>query len=217
MGEMTRLVAAAGMLNMLPLWPGALGRIGYHRVVHGIAPGRAGVAIVGARLLAAVAGMILFGAAWLVGPRGGTWAAIVWVAMAAGLMLPMCCPKRRMAAAAAVAVWVDLGLSAVRYVAAFHLLGTSLDAVTSEALAGVSNIAASVPFIGGGPGLREWAVGWANSRLEYLPDALVLGVMADLIVRIATVIVLVPLGTWSFRSLSRSLRLRQDRSRGHER
>ena len=206
LGEMSRLVSAAGLLNMLPLWPGALGRIGYHRVVHGIEPMRSGVAIVGSRLLAAGGGLIILCAAWVVGPRGVDWAIAVWVAMLAGLTLPGLWPSLRAASWAAVAVWVDLGLSAIRYVAAFYLLGTSLDAVTSEALAGTSNLASSVPFVGGGPGLREWAVGWMTSRLELLPDALVLGVMADILVRIGTLIVLAPLGGWSLKSLSGTLK-----------
>ena len=159
-----------------------------------------------ARQLAAGGGLIILCAAWVVGPRGVDWAIAVWVAMLAGLTLPGLWPSLRAASWAAVAVWVDLGLSAIRYVAAFYLLGTSLDAVTSEALAGTSNLASSVPFVGGGPGLREWAVGWMTSRLELLPDALVLGVMADILVRIGTLIVLAPLGGWSLKSLSGTLK-----------
>jgi hypothetical protein len=91
-------------------------------------------------------------------------------------------------------------------VAAFHLLGAALDGGAAAALAGTASVASSVPFVGGAPGLREWAVGWMNTQFQYLPNALVLGVLADLLVRAATFVVMLPIGILTGRTLGRRLR-----------
>jgi hypothetical protein len=54
------------------------------------------------------------------------------------------------------------------------------------------------------------------ARLEYLPDALVIGVMADLLVRAATLVLLLPIGGISLRWLGRNLRTAVEASRASE-
>jgi hypothetical protein len=206
LGEMCGLVSVATLLNMLPLWPGALGRIGYHRVVHGVHPVRAGMAIVAARLIAAAAGAALLSGAWFVAGQGVKTLVAAWTASFAAVLVASCWPALRLTSLAVACVWLDLLVTTVRYMAAFHLLGTTLNAETAAAVAGISVLASSVPFLGSGPGLREWAVGWMASRLEFLPDALVLGVMADLLVRAATLVIMLPVGGISLRWLGRRLR-----------
>lgn len=205
LGEMSGLVTVSTLLNTLPLWPGALGRIGYHRVVHGIPPMRAGIAIVSVRLVGSLTGLLLLAMAWALG--GSTaLVCVAWASVLVGFGLVSIAQSTRLASAAAGAMWFDLGWAGLRYVAAFELLGLHIDVGTAGALAGTASLASSVPFVGGAPGLREWAVGWMTSRMEVLPDALALGLLADLLVRAATIVVLMPIGILMGRGLSRRLR-----------
>ena len=206
LGEMSALVVLSTLLNMLPLWPGALGRIGYHRVVHGIPPMRAGMAIVSVRLLGLFAGVALLALAWLLGDGGTGLIIAAWLSVLVGFLLLSLPTAARLPALTAASCWVDLGVSAIRYVAAFHLLDATLDGGMAAAISGTASIASSVPFVGGAPGLREWAVGWMNAQLQFIPDALVLGVLADLLVRAATFVVMLPLGLIAGRGLSRNLK-----------
>jgi hypothetical protein len=201
MGEMSALVSVATLLNMLPMWPGAIGRIGYHKVVHGIPPMRAGIAVVSIRLIGLVMGAALLTVVW-VWPAG---AVAVWFAVLFGLMTVGVWPSMRLVAWVIIIRWVDLLCTAVRYAAAFSLLHVDLQSAGAAAMAGTGEVASSVPFIGSGPGLREWSIGWMADRISHLPDALVVGVMADLLVRIATLVVTLPLGLLAFRWLSRRL------------
>ncbi len=205
LGEMSRLVTVSTLLNMLPLWPGALGRIGYHRLVHGVPPMRAGIAVVSVRLIGSATGLVMLAGAWAVG--GSTvLVSVGWACVLAGFLLVSIAASTRLASLAAAAMWIDLGWSMLRYVAAFALLGQQIDVGTAGALAGTASVASSIPFIGGAPGLREWSVGWMTARLEMLPDALALGLLADLLVRGATLVVLMPIGIVMGRGLSRRLR-----------
>jgi hypothetical protein len=202
MGEMSALVSLATLLNMLPMWPGAIGRIGYHKVVHGIRPMQAGLAVVAIRLIGLFMGGVLLVAVWL-WPAAAVGA---WLAILLGLLIMTSWPTLRLAGWVVIVKWVDLLLIAARYVAAFALLGVDLNTSEAGAMSGTSEVASSVPFVGGGPGLREWSIGWmTEQRISYLPDALVVGVMADLLVRIATLLVMLPLGFVAFRWLSRRL------------
>ncbi len=214
--EMSGLISVATLLNMLPLWPGAIGRIGYHRVVHGVHPVRAGMAIVASRLLACGAGAALLAGAWIIADDGIRVLIAGWVVSWVALLMLSCWPRLRLASLAAALVWLDMLITTARYMAAFRLLGTTLSAETAAAVAGVSVVASSIPFLGSGPGLREWTVGWMASRLDYLPDALVIGVMADLLVRAATLILLLPIGSISLRWLGRNLRAAVAASRSTE-
>jgi len=203
--EMSGLVTVSTLLNMLPLWPGALGRIGYHRVVQGIPPMRSGIAIVSVRLIGSLTGAVILVMAWGFG-GSAVLVSVAWACVLAGFLLVSIGRSTRLASLAAGAMWIDLGWAALRYVAAFELLGHQIDVAAAAALAGTSSLASSIPFVGGAPGLREWAVGWMTSRLELLPDALALGLLADLLVRAATIVVLTPLGIFMGRGLSRRLR-----------
>ncbi len=201
MGEMSALVSLATLLNMLPMWPGAIGRIGYHKVVHGIPPIQAGLAVVAIRLIGLFMGGVLLAAVWI----WPTAAMGAWLAILFGLLIVTIWPTLRLAGWVVIVKWVDLLLIAARYAAAFALLGVELDTSEAGAMSGTSEVASSVPFVGGGPGLREWSIGWMTEQISHLPDALVVGVMADLLVRIATLLVMLPLGFVAFRWLSRRL------------
>lgn len=207
LGEMSALVSVATVLNYLPLWPGVFGRIAWHRVVNGIGVMDAGKAIVSVRLLGLMTGLLLLGLVWADGIVFDVpdirWA---WLVLAGALSLPAVVPGLRCVAAAAVLKWGDLYIRQFQYVLVFDLMAIEIDATTGMALAGISSVAMSVPFIGSGPGLREWAVGWMTTVVNRLPDALVIGVMADLVLRVATLVVMLPVGVVSALWLRRRLR-----------
>lgn len=204
-GEMTSLVCLATLLNMLPLWPGAIGRIGYHRVVHGVHPARAGLAVVGARLIGLVVAVGLAAVSWVFVDASLMQLGVAWVATSAVMLGVASVPRYRLAGLAAAAAWIGIGVSAVRYIAAFGLLGVSIGGSTVAAVTGVASVTTSVPMIGSAPGAREWVVGWMTSRLEHIPDALAVGLLADLLVRAATLLVLLPVALVAWRSLKGAL------------
>jgi hypothetical protein len=97
-------------------------------------------------------------------------------------------------------VWVVAGLIryleimvwAVRYHAAFALLGSPIDANGALAFACVGSVSMLVPFVGNGLGLREWGIGLAAPLLT--PYALELGLAAELVNRAAELVVILVLG-----------------------
>lgn len=189
--EMQALIAAAALLNFLPLRPGLFGRIAYHRTVNGIPAMDSVKAVVqAAGLSVAVAAYLALALAVSVQLAVPLWAT-------AGLPVPV------LAAATAVRglrIWVLAGLTrylgvmvwAVRYHAAFTLLGSPIDADAALAFACVSSLAMLVPFVGNGLGLREWGVGLAAPLLT--PYALQLGLMGELVNRGAELVVVLVLG-----------------------
>lgn len=203
--EMQALVATATLLNYLPLRPGLLGRVAWHRARNGIAATATVRTLIEATLIsAAIAGAMA--AALLLWRYAG-------IALWAGVALP---GVLLVAAAAAVPAWRRLSLAgivryaevlvwALRYHAAFALIGSPIDAGTALALACVGMVAMLVPLVGNGLGVREWAVGLAASRLA--GGVLELGLTADLVNRAAELVVVSVLGLlgagWLARARSR--------------
>jgi hypothetical protein len=213
--EMTALIGSAWLLNYLPMRPGLVGRLAYHKIVNQI-PVRAaaGVTILGmvatgfgALLLLAVAGALGADAG------GGAWTL--------GLVLPAV-----ILGAGTLALWarggelwrlgvvlalryVDVLIWAGRYVVSFALIGSPIAVETALALAIVSQIAMLVPIAGNGLGLREWAIGLTAAYLTAVdPQA---GLAADLVNRAVEVLVAVPVGLLSARVVSRRLKATLER------
>jgi hypothetical protein len=189
--EMQALVAAAALLNFLPLRPGLFGRIAYHRAFNAIPA----VATVKTVLQAAALSVAV--AAYL------ALALVVSARLPVPLWVPVGLPVPLLAAAAATKrarIWAAAGLIrylevmvwALRYFVAFGLLGARIDFQDALAFACVSLVAMLVPFVGNGLGLREWAVGLAAPLLT--PYVLGLGLAAELLNRAAELVVIVVLG-----------------------
>jgi hypothetical protein len=189
--EMQALVAAASLLNFLPLRPGLFGRIAYHRAFNAI-PAAATVKTVLQAVALSIAVAAYLALALLV---AGRTAVPLWALV--GLPVPL------LAAAAAfgrVRVWVVAGLIrylevmvwALRYHVAFGLLGAPIDAQSALAFSCLSLLAMLVPLVGNGLGVREWAVGLAAPLLT--PYVLGLGLAAELVNRAAELVVIVVLG-----------------------
>jgi hypothetical protein len=201
-GEMNALVAASTLANYVPMQAGSIGRLAYHRTVHGVPVRATLVAILQAMAATAVATCAV-GAAALLGTAANApwWApalvSVVWLPLAIE-------PAWRTFALVMVVRTLEVLAWAVHAWAAFRLSGWDIAPQTAIGAALVASAANLVPFIGNGLGVREWAVALAAPVLGgYERDA---GLAAELTGRAVDVAVAVPLGLASFAWLVRRLR-----------
>jgi hypothetical protein len=220
LSEMARLIGAAWLLNYLPLRPGMIGRIAYHRAVHGItvADSVRGVAIGMACGLAAVVVVVFIAALVPPGSPAGTYAAALaapaillggWAAVAA-LRRRQPAPTTSVVRAWLGSAWLpanlllryaDMLVWILRYWVVFALIGRPVSIGAAVAATGAAQIVMCIPLVGNGLGLREWAVGLAAAALppELAPGAaLDTGLAADLVNRIAELCVAIPVGMISY-------------------
>ena len=162
--EMNALIAGAWFLNYLPMRPGMVGRIAYHKRVNAIPikasihvtcieamlglPSAAFVLALCVPLMQASAPAWLWGAIAALLIAGGG-ASIVWSRIA---QLPMW----RMSAALLIRV-LDHAAWALRIWAGFALLGHPIDAASATVIGMVGQLSLMVPVTGNGLGVREWA------------------------------------------------------------
>lgn len=218
LGEMACLVGTAWLLNYLPLRPGLVGRVGYHKAVNKIpvacsvaatmiAIVCSGIAIVSLLSVLALGivvktsesqvmllGAIPLAVASLASVTLRTNARLNWVPVTLAIR------------------YLDLLFWAARYCVAFAIIGHPISPAAAGAIACVCQIAMLVPFFGNGLGLREWAVGFSAASL---PKGLLtasgalattVGLSADLINRAAEIIAAVPVGLICAARLSARLR-----------
>jgi len=186
-GEMMAVIASASLLNYLPLRPGLVGRVAYHSTVNGIPVATCiRVFMLAAALSATLALTVLLTV--LASGALGIPAYVGAIAPAPILLITAAAsaPARRPALALLLR-HAELLLWAVRYWAAFALLGRDLSAAAAVEMACVSAVVTMVPFVSNGLGLREWAIGllspqWAGTELA-------LGVSAELLNRASEVLV----------------------------
>lgn len=206
--EMMGLICSAWLLNMLPMRPGLLGRVGYHKAVNGIAVRDSvkvlvqAIACNGAAMACAL-GMAVIAAAmradaWTMGAMLGAPGAVMGAAAAfmrsAGVgrgWKGLAAEPWRWPAAAALR-YVDIIAWVGRYALAFALLGKPLTLVSATATALASEAAMLSPVQ---VGLREWVVGVTSAAFATEPDGAVsLGLMADLFNRGIELAVALPIG-----------------------
>ncbi len=209
--EMQALIAGATLLNYLPLRPGVLGRVAYHKTVNGIAVRDSAKALVQAVLLSAAASAYLT----LVVLVSRQRPLAPWIVTSAPLaLLPLAGILSRGSArvlciAGAVRL-LDVLVTAVRYHAAFTLIGAPIDFNGALAFACISVIAAMVPLVSNGLGLREWAVGLlAPAIASYHME---LGITADLVNRAAELTVVTLVGLPATLCLAKHARARSART-----
>lgn len=207
--EMNALIAGAWFLNYLPMRPGMVGRIAYHKRVNAI-PIKASIhvtcieAMLGfpsaAIVLALCVPLMQMPApAWLWGAIAvlliaGGGASIVWSRIA---QLPLW----RMSAALLIRV-LDHAAWALRIWAGFALLGHPIDAASATVIGMVGQLSLMVPVTGNGLGVREWAAalttelltgaGVAQAFDESVAKELALA--ATLLVRVGELISCAPIG-----------------------
>jgi len=189
-GEMNALIAGSTLANYVPLQAGSIGRLAYHKVVHGIPVKTSLVVILVAMGLVAVGLAALTVAGLWVSRAGASW---WWVAMAPLAWVPLLAgPATRVIGACLVLRTVELLVIAVQSWAAFRLSGWDIEPMAAVGVAVVAAIANLTPFIGNGLGVREWAVGLAAPLLGgYETDA---GLAAQLTGRAVDALMAVAMG-----------------------
>ncbi len=193
--EMQALIAAAALANYLPLRPGLFGRVAYHKTFNKI-PIRATMTVTLTALGLSVAigvymAMALFTA--------GHASIPLWVVVGAPLPVlaaAIALRASRIVGTAALIRYIEVLLLAVRYQAAFALIGAPIDPAMALAFACVSLVVTMIPLSGNGLGLREWAVGLASPLVTSY--VLEVGMTADLVNRAAEAVVVVVLGLGAF-------------------
>ena len=220
MGEMLGLIGMAWLLNYLPMRPGMVGRVAYHKAVNGIAVKHTGQTLLeGAVITAVASGIMLLGALLLRGVHAApAWAMLVLVPMATGGIASLVLWSRkpvlaRYCASGALRV-LDMAVWAGRYAVAFAIVGASIDLPAALVLAVASQAAMLIPIAGNGLGLREWLIGAlaASMPAAMLGGAdthLSQGLTADVLNRVVEVMVAVPLGLTCLAIIAQRLRKRQ--------
>ena len=200
LGEMQALIAAAALLNFVPLRPGLFGRIVYHHTFNNISA--LATVKTTARAFVLSIGLVAYLALALV--VTGRWSAPLWVTV--GLPLPVLAvvaivPAARMWGLASLLRYLEVIVLAVRYQAAFALIGSPIETTVALAFACISMVAGLVPFAGNGLGLREWAIGFVAPLLT--PYVLEQGLAADLLNRTTELVVITVLGLGGIAWLTR--------------
>jgi len=215
-GEMNALVGSAWLLNHLPMRPGLIGRVGYHKLVNGIRVRDAIESTVWSLGLAAVAGVMGLALAFAL-PRDAGLAPAVAVlggpVLVVGALGAGCALLGRVRSGwllGALALrYADLGTWSARYAVVFWVMGLEVSPVQIIVITGVSQVAQLIPIAGGGLGLREWLVaitaGWfadASAAVDGagtavsggLSGAFDAAMAADLVNRAVETLVVVPVG-----------------------
>jgi len=225
--EMAALVAMAWLLNYLPMRPGLVGRVTYHKLVNGISVRHSGRTLVEASVITAAASVATLAAALALRASGSAaaWIAITLAPAGLGAAYALAVRARnplhaRYAAAFALRV-VDIAVWGARYALAFHVIGSPIGVPGAMALAVASQVAMLVPLAGNGLGLREWLIGLLAASMPIAaaasPDiALGRGLTADVLNRAVEVLVAVPVGLIGSALVVRRLRRhRREQGIGH--
>ena len=103
----------------------------------------------------------------------------------------------------------DLIVWTLRYWVVFAIADSPVSMAQAAAVAAVSQVAMSVPLVGNGLGLREWAVGLLRASLPAwygVAAASSAGLTADLVNRAAELLVAVPVGLLCAAAVTRRIR-----------
>lgn len=212
--EMAGLIATAWLLNYLPMRPGMLGRVAYHKAVNKIAVrDSAKVMLIGITFsgISAAGITVLVAALSLFDVPGVVWGGALCVPVVVLGVLAVAArggEAWRLPAAGAIR-YLDLLVWAARYGVVFALVGMPISIQAALAVAVVSQLAMLIPLSGNGLGLREWAVGITAGILPVAfvgavagvdGGAQVVGLAADLLNRAGEILVAVPVGLlgWAY-------------------
>ncbi len=202
LGEMHALIASAWLLNYLPLRPGMFGRLAYHKRVNGIGVRDSVRVLVTSVTLTVISNVSICGvawaayraspvASWFIVAAPGVLIGIVGLVMARregsgfafhpGIAIALCVR------------YFDILAWVARYAVVFVLIGHPLSLAEATLITAVSQVALLIPFVGNGLGVREWGIGLALPVLSAeAPKAL--GLTADLVNRVAELVVALPVG-----------------------
>lgn len=225
LGEMHAVLASAWLMNYLPARPGMFGRLAYHKVVNDI-PFRESVRASIVAIACGIASMLLLTGVTLSANAMGLHGPAALILLAAPALCAACLAaavgskdaRRETIARTAWALsvrYLDVLSWMARYVVAYQVLGRPLSLVEAGAFTVVSQIAAMVPLVGNGLGIREWSEGLLGPRLtNAIPQQLALS--AGLLNRAAEVVAALPVGLICGAWVARRMRQSGTPQSGHE-
>lgn len=199
--EMQSLLAATALLNYLPLKPGFVGRIAWHRARHGIAVRDSLRTLVEAMLLS-----VAVIAAFLVAippTRALGLAPGLALALPAVTAVGLASRATRTLCAAFLVRQAELALWTLRSWIAFRLIGAPIDLDAAIVLGGASVLATLVPFVSNGLGIREWTVALLAPVVSTDAASAADGIVAELVLRAAEITVILPAGLAGLAHLAR--------------
>lgn len=201
--EMSALILAAWLLNYLPLWPGMMSRVAYHRAVNRIPVRDSARIIVEAGvftgLTASVMGAMLLGVAKPLGASGPAAIALGLAGVPIGAAIALIFardrsrPHRWRYGAVFALRTLELAVWASRFSASVWIVGGSVSFEGALAMAAIVQIAVLAPLAPNGLGVREWAIGLSASAFAVGVGAET-GLAAGLLDRGVEVLIAVPLG-----------------------
>lgn len=220
--EMGAVIASAWLLNYLPMRPGLVGRVAYHKKVNDI-PIAASVHVLAFSIgLSGVAIIVMIALLLLLGGQssaaGATPGLRTWIALTIPALLGVAAtlwlrarssPSWRFIAGG-VFKFADVLVWAVRYWACFAIVGVELSPTQAAGIAAVTQLVLLIPLAGNGLGLREWAVGLVASSLPTwfagaaAAPTRVEGLSADLVNRAAELFAALLVGLWGTMVVART-------------
>lgn len=191
MTEMTAVLAVATLMNYLPMQPGLIARLAYHKRFNNVRLRDSLKVQVQAMSISTITsgGVILIVLAFRRTELGIIWptAAVAAACAAATFWRPI-----RHYMAAVVIRLLELITWAARYYAAFKLLNLQIDIPGATSLACVSMAVSLLPFFSNGLGIREWTIGpLAPLLTTNLPTQ---GLTAELLNRAGEVVIIAATG-----------------------
>lgn len=198
--ELVTLMGSAWLLNYLPMRPGMLGRIAYHKKVNGIDVRHSVGTLIesmASSFVAAGLGLVVCRIA-----DKAAWTDVMFMIWMAAISVGVCltgkaCMSRFVNGGAiglAIGLRVaDLFIWTLRYFTAFSITGNPIGMANACIVACASQAAMAFALWGNGLGVREWSVGLTGSGL-LRGSGTVVGLTADLVNRIAELVTAIPLG-----------------------
>ncbi|MDQ7014464.1 MAG: lysylphosphatidylglycerol synthase domain-containing protein [Planctomycetota bacterium] len=217
--DMVQLIGAAWLLNHLPLRPGMVGRVAFHKKYHGMAVGDSIRVMVAAMVCSGVSlGLLLVAAVGVSRVESTLWTAACLAGPTVGVGA-----VALFARAVGASWWREVAALGVRsldmlawvgrYAIVFALVGQDVSVERLVIVAAVCQVAMLVPLTGNGIGLREWAVGLTLAALagsaatiDVREQAAAIGLAADLLNRAAETVLAVPVGLACSWLLARKVR-----------
>jgi hypothetical protein len=220
--EMAALIASAWLLNFLPMRPGMVGRLTYHKKVNAVRVRDSVKVLIAASATTGAAVALLLGIVLMLGAAPSRALLVISIGAPALVLALLTLAARRLKGqawrwpAAASFRYCDVTVWALRYWIAFMIIGHPVTPIGAAAVTVTGQAAMLAPVQ---LGLREWVIGATGALLppEWSPAtvqegsgamaAIAPGLLADIAMRAVELSIAVPLGLassmWLFRALRR--------------
>lgn len=202
--DMFALICSSWLLNYLPMRPGLVGRLVYHKAVHGVSLKHSVAVSVALAIMTGLAAVHLL-AVWF-GFEAGVAVGVVVCLISTALVASLAniaadrSPAGRVPRSALrIAMglrYIDLLIWAARMWVAFAIVGHPIPALVAVLLAGAIQLAYLFPLTGAGMGSAELVTG-AVAMIAVGDLAQAVGIAAFLVSRAAELASAIPLGLFS--------------------